>query len=654
MAVAGDIVVKLAADFAEFSKGMADSQAQLVKFGETATAQGEKFNAFVDLAKKALAGLSVASIVNQIQQYADGVQKAAASVADLARANNLTTSQVQALQVMAQRTGDSFSDLVKKGQANSDWLEQVTADAQRLGLVMDSEVVQKLKTIQAESDEASRRMQVFFSPAIAGTKSFIADSLERIAHDLTVVAGQQGIIDKIIALVTMLGYSGGPAGAQGFALDTLQRNLDKAEAELKSVQSPPSPREIGLGLDIRPEQIDEKSKAVDRAREALARYKDEQAKAAYGTTTPDPLAVTVTATKLPSGGGGTPDDTIERQIARYQALGKAADATYDTIKAGQGEAIDLLQRQVTVQQQVDAITERLATKGGIAPTPEQIERLRQAVTAYEAQRAENAKVLDDNVKAAALEQKLGDGTAAHTKALTDLNRQMATGRVSADTYSRALKEQDEAITSAALNAQRYDDNLGSLGAGFEDAANKFSRSHDLFSAGTAAFNGLTSAMDEGLDVLAGKSSKTFDQIASDFALMLAKMAIQAAASAVFKSVFGAIGGVTMGGEQFGPPAPAVSGVGTPRAAGGPVEPGQMYRVGEYGPENFVPAAAGNIVPMGPPAGGVTVNVDMSGGQTGGTSNPQQALEFGRRVKAAVVGVIQNEQRPGGTLYQRRS
>jgi hypothetical protein len=40
------------------------------------------------------------------------------------------------------------------------------------------------------------------------------------------------------------------------------------------------------------------------------------------------------------------------------------------------------------------------------------------------------------------------------------------------------------------------------------------------------------------------------------------------------------------------------------------------------------------------------------GQVQGASNPGSALEFGRRVKAAVVDVIQQEKRPGGTLYSR--
>jgi hypothetical protein len=43
-----------------------------------------------------------------------------------------------------------------------------------------------------------------------------------------------------------------------------------------------------------------------------------------------------------------------------------------------------------------------------------------------------------------------------------------------------------------------------------------------------------------------------------------------------------------------------------RASGGPVMAGQAYRVGEFGPETFVPAGAGSIRPDSGASGGVTI------------------------------------------------
>jgi len=70
--------------------------------------------------------------------------------------------------------------------------------------------------------------------------------------------------------------------------------------------------------------------------------------------------------------------------------------------------------------------------------------------------------------------------------------------------------------------------------------------------------------------------------------------------------------------------------GGPRALGGPVDTGSAYRVGENGPELFVPNTAGKIVStaagsMGSSAGSV-FNIDARGAQAGVADQIKQALE----------------------------
>lgn len=70
-----------------------------------------------------------------------------------------------------------------------------------------------------------------------------------------------------------------------------------------------------------------------------------------------------------------------------------------------------------------------------------------------------------------------------------------------------------------------------------------------------------------------------------------------------------------------------------RATGGPVSAGRAYRVGERGPELFVPTASGRIEATG--AGGVrniaiTVNVRGDAG-----SEPQRLVQTGRQLARAV-------------------
>lgn len=84
-------------------------------------------------------------------------------------------------------------------------------------------------------------------------------------------------------------------------------------------------------------------------------------------------------------------------------------------------------------------------------------------------------------------------------------------------------------------------------------------------------------------------------------------------------------------------------IGSPRAMGGPVSPGQSYRVGEFGPERFVPNVPGRIEPAG---GGVTVNLSVGVGvaQTVQAEIRNLLPSITRSVQAAVAD---RAQRGGG-------
>jgi hypothetical protein len=372
------------------------------------------------------------------------------------------------------------------------------------------------------------------------------------------------------------------------------------------------------------------------------------------------MASAANAAKTTTTGGGaggkTDDDNVEAQIRRYKALGEAAQATSVAISKFHATNIEDFQREIKVQQQVDEIAAKLGAKYADAGD-ELKKQLREQIALYIEQRSANEKSLESAEKAADIERKYGDGTAQAKKSREDLDRAEKTNIATKGALARATKASQEADEQARLEATRYSDSLESFGAGITHAANAYARSNDLFSQGQQVFNGLTNAMSEGLDVLAGKSQKTFGQIASDFALMLSKMALQAATSAIFKAVFNAIS-LSAGSAPTSAPAGYADYSGgsfvdywnRPRnATGGAVYAGTSYLVGEQGPERFVPTMAGQIVPMQGGGGGtnVAVNVDMSG--SGGTS-ARQAAEFARRMKQAVLDTIQDEKRPGGTLY----
>lgn len=89
-----------------------------------------------------------------------------------------------------------------------------------------------------------------------------------------------------------------------------------------------------------------------------------------------------------------------------------------------------------------------------------------------------------------------------------------------------------------------------------------------------------------------------------------------------------------------------------KASGGAVYPGQYYVVGEKGPEVLLPNTSGTVVPNGA-LGGVTNNsVSIVVHADGGSrvqSDAAQGAELGRRLDAAVRGVLMAEMRPGGLL-----
>ena len=69
-----------------------------------------------------------------------------------------------------------------------------------------------------------------------------------------------------------------------------------------------------------------------------------------------------------------------------------------------------------------------------------------------------------------------------------------------------------------------------------------------------------------------------------------------------------------------------------RATGGPVSAGRAYRVGERGPELFVPTASGRIETAGAGARHIAITVNVRG-EVG--SEPQRLAQTGRQLARAV-------------------
>lgn len=88
-----------------------------------------------------------------------------------------------------------------------------------------------------------------------------------------------------------------------------------------------------------------------------------------------------------------------------------------------------------------------------------------------------------------------------------------------------------------------------------------------------------------------------------------------------------------------------------RASGGPVSAGQMYMVGERGPELFIPRNSGTILPNGMgPGGGVVINQSMT---FNGNADAGTLSAWARQVQASTMAAIKNDIRRGDRAYASR-
>jgi hypothetical protein len=141
---------------------------------------------------------------------------------------------------------------------------------------------------------------------------------------------------------------------------------------------------------------------------------------------------------------------------------------------------------------------------------------------------------------------------------------------------------------------------------------------------------------EDLIIRGGKAQ----DVVKNLTAALAKAALQAAllGTGPLAGIFGAKGVDGAAGGLFGEIGKAVFG----RATGGPVNAGQIYKVGERGPETFVPTVPGRIIPNRNAGGGVNVTfaIDARGATPDAIAGLR--LEMARQ-QASLPGIIMRTQ-----------
>lgn len=137
-----------------------------------------------------------------------------------------------------------------------------------------------------------------------------------------------------------------------------------------------------------------------------------------------------------------------------------------------------------------------------------------------------------------------------------------------------------------------------------------------------------------------------EDVVKSLAKALAKAALQAAllGTGPFAGIFGTAGTNGNAGGIFGM-LPSLFG----RATGGPVNAGQPYRVGERGPETFVPTVPGKIVPASRGGGMRVVINNNAAGQVAATAQQQPNGDLSVMIAAVEGQIARNVVRGAGAL-----
>lgn len=256
-------------------------------------------------------------------------------------------------------------------------------------------------------------------------------------------------------------------------------------------------------------------------------------------------------------------------------------------------------------------------------SPEQIERylqLARAVEAYEASVAAATKAGREEAEQAQEMRQLYEDTRTPIEILTlELARleELRAKGLDMDVYARAVFAAQEKFEAATKSAEKTLDNVSV----FVERARQ----------------NIQDAIGDGLvEIMNGN----FKNIGDAFVKMLQRMVAEALAAKLTEALFGpAKPGGTGGGGIFGN---VLSSIGSflfgGKAYGGPVSAGRAVRVGEHGPEVFMPATAGSIIPerqlAGPPRS-IVVNVQAVPGMSRQTALQQGQL-IGEGVQRALT------------------
>lgn len=234
--------------------------------------------------------------------------------------------------------------------------------------------------------------------------------------------------------------------------------------------------------------------------------------------------------------------------------------------------------------------------------------------------------------------------------IDEINR---TEKISQADKDKLIAAENEIARAAERQARARNEIIKSmqektLGQGFDQQMNKFFReAPNQMKIGAEMFDSVVNNMGNALDNFVRNGKFSFKDLTRSILQDLLVIQMRAQMIGIFRGMFASsnVGGVT------GPDNIDVGGGFNPagRAGGGDVVGGMPYYVGERGPELFVPATSGSIVPnhslaMAGAGGGQTINYNGPFIQSMNAIDTQTGVQFLVKNKQTIWAANQSAQR----------
>ncbi|URF02966.1 phage tail tape measure protein [Cupriavidus campinensis] len=369
----------------------------------------------------------------------------------------------------------------------------------------------------------------------------------------------------------------------------------------------------------------------------------------------------------------------ERQQAEF--LQKIGDLKGKTILTAEQKSLLANQDQIKAQLAQNVENERaLKLKTDITKLEERSAAVNAQIGNYQKSQAEQYQRQLDALGRGSEAQKQAEAVRSIYREYENLQLQLEKATPEAARNSAAYtKAQDDIRAGLDRSLQDYDDYYASLrekqtdwvNGATEAMANYAESSRNAMAQASNTATNAFKRMEDGIVTFATTGKFNFKDFAQSVIADLIRIQARAALSGIISQLGNLVagyagGGATVGGVQgsidsgtagvsYTTPVDmsSVQGVGF-RAAGGPVNAGQPYIVGEMGPEMFVPPASGSIVPNDAlnagAAGGGNVTI-VQHNYVDSRSDQASIMQMMVQAKNAAVEEVRKNFRTGGDLKQ---